>query len=111
MEEDNQKVRRALEEAINKHVRGRADSQQIEAVIWTNFQHSRVTNYLELGDENTPDDYVQRVVQNYEYHHQYVTCVQNGDENIWLELYPKMQHWPIAICSKKGFTLEREPLN
>lgn len=103
MEEDSQTLRRALEAAINKHVRGRADSSQIEPIIWANYERKRVENYVNSGNANTPDEYVLRVIFYYERDHHYVECVQNSDEEIWLKLYPQMQRWAYAYLLKRDW--------
>lgn len=103
MDRDIQMVKLALEEAIKQQVHGRTNSQQITTVIWTNMAHGRVNNFLNLADEHQPTDYVIRIVQNYERYHHYVQCVQNGDDKIWAELYPKMQQWAYRYLLKKGF--------
>ena len=103
MDWDDQKVKQALTDAINRQLPGRTDSQQITAIIWANDAHGRLRNFLDLAKEHQPADYVARVVQNYERYHHYVDCVQNGDEEIWDELYPKMQKWAYRYLLKKGF--------
>jgi len=103
MEEDNQTLKRALEAAINKHVRGRADASKIEAIMWANYERKRVENYVDSGNENTPEEYVLRVIACYEHDHHFVECVQKGDDEIWLEMYPQMQRWAYAYLLKKGF--------
>ena len=83
MEEDNQTVELALEEALNYYTHDHADSQRLQAIIRTNFKFGRVMNFLSLSDNHKLTDYVQRVIGSYERNHQYVECVQNGEEAVW----------------------------
>lgn len=98
-------LQKLLEVAIQKlaQERGESFANAIREIIWLNLEHGRVQKYLQYNPDHTTDGYVNHVVVIFDKLEPYIRCMREGDDTIWLVLYPKLQQWVYNYLVKKKF--------
>ena len=94
---EESELRKALEAALQA-LNGTMPQSTIDTIydiIMTNFDRKRVQSFLNLADSFSPANYVERVATNYQEHHTYIEYVLSGTDEVWYDLYEKMQQWAL----------------
>lgn len=72
-------------------------------IIVSSWEHQRAHKFLNLSDKTTITEYINRVIQNYIKQHHYVEQVQAGANEVWEDLYVKMQRWAYHFLLRNNF--------
>jgi len=104
MASDKDDLRQKLDNAIaSLNIPGEL-KETITNIIMINLEHDRVQHFLNLLKQHQPADYVDHVVVVYENQHEYVTRVQEGEDDVWYSLYEKMQRWAFGFLRQHNFS-------
>ncbi len=87
----------ALEGVIEEAIRA-----EVSRIVMRNFGRGRARRFL-ASDNMTPTEYVERVVRIYCEQHDYVDQIMAGTDDVWLDLYIKLQHWAYYFLLRRGF--------
>lgn len=81
----------------------RAIQETVCDIIVSSWEHQRAHKFLNLSDKTTITEYIGRVIQNYIEQHHYVEQVKAGADEVWEDLYVKMQRWAYHFLLRNNF--------